>query len=866
MDKADQVTAARAVSPEGEISRESAREVPYIVGLGASAGGLEALQQFFSTMNADSGMAFVIVQHLSPDYKSMMVELIAKTTRMKVRRITDGLTVQPNEVYIIPPKNKVTIFQGKLLLEPADHSKGLQLPIDVFFKSLADDQQERSIAVVLSGTGSDGTRGVRAIKEAGGMVMVQQEETAKFSGMPGSAIATGLADFILAPQEMPAALHNYVRHPYLSRAPVEQQNLLGQESKLDRILSRLRSETRLDFSLYKPSTIQRRIERRMGIAQVVSIEEYLRYLEQSPVELKALCKDLLITVTKFFRDPEAFAMLREKVIPALFKDAEAGKQFRVWVAGCATGEEAYTMAILFADYLEKNRLENEVKIFATDVEREALEYAARGTYPDSIAADLPERDLRRFFSKNGGSLSVNSQVRQMVVFAAHNIISDPPFNKMDLVSCRNMLIYLKPAIQQRVLRSFSFALYPRGYLFLGSSETIGDMADVFETLNVRNKIFRHCGTVKPVLTEGMELLSAQDRSGQRPMELVSGHRRTLSGGGYDGSIDKITEKILTEHVPACLVMETSGLLVHSFGTPGRFLHTPVGRATLNVLDMLPREIALLVSSAMHKVLKTRQPLTYREVVFKQAEGSEVVDLTLEPFQDPGEERTILLLFIEEAVKKSDQDKMPGEHLDLDQTASRRISELELDLQVSKENLQATIEELETSNEELQATNEELLASNEELQSTNEELQSVNEELYTVNAEYQGKITELAELNSDMQNLLISTRIGKIFIDSELRIRKFTPPVTDEIELLAHDQGRSIKSFSHPFLQALVRDAPAVIEQKIVREQLLQSENGSLYLVRLVPYTTYEGISSGAVAAFVKLSASIQEAFKKAFCE
>ncbi len=844
-----------------EVSKDTSST--YIVGLGASAGGLEALQQFFSALPDNSGMAFVVVQHLSPDYKSMMVELLSKTTSMPVLKVENGMEINPDHVYIIPPKTQMTIYKGKLFLEESDYSKGLLLPIDTFLKSLADDQGEKSIGIILSGTGSDGTRGITAIKGAGGMAMVQQEDTAKFSGMPGSAIATGMADYIQPPDKMPEILLSYIKHPYLTNTTVDVHPLLNEDTYLNQLLSTLRDQSGVDFSLYKPSTILRRIERRMGIAQVVSLEEYLRYIKHSPDEAKALYKDLLISVTRFFRDLESYNELKEKVIPQMVNRAEPGKTLRIWVAGCATGEEAYSLAILFADYLEKSERKCEVKVFATDIEKEAMEYASRGIYPESIAADLPEPQMRRFFTKEGGSLKVNTKIRQMVVFASHNLISDPPFNKMDMVSCRNLLIYLKPAQQQRVLKVFSFALYPQGYLFLGSSETIGEMTDSFDTLSVKHKLFRHRGTVKPVLSEGINSIPMHERLTQRGQELKFTEKPAKSSS-MDSSIEEITRKIINEKIPACLVIDPSGTLVHSFGSPSRFLKTPTGKATLNVLEMVPREIALLISSAVNKVIKTVEPMYYSDIKLNLDEESLNINLSVEPYVIKEDNNTLLLIFIEESYKPARGESSSAEELDFDEKVSQRINELELELQLTKENLQATIEELETSNEELQATNEELLASNEELQSTNEELQSVNEELYTVNAEYQDKINELAELNNDMQNLLSSTNIGKIFLDSDLRIRKFTPPITAEIELLPHDEGRRISDFSHPFLQAIAKSAHEVMKNGKQFDQVFKTKNGQVFLLRQVPYKTESDLPDGTVSALIDITTIKDEV--KCVCE
>ena len=828
--------------------------IPHVAALGASAGGLEALQQFFKNAPPDSGMAFVVIQHLSPDYKSMMVELLSKNTAMPVRRVEDGMPVVPNQVYLIPPKTQMTLLHGKLLLGEIDHSKGLVLPIDIFFKSLAEDQGERAIGVVLSGTGSDGTRGIRAIKEAGGMVMVQEESSAKFSGMPGSAIATGLADFVLPPERMPEALLKYIQHPYVQKAPDPSGALGAGENQIEQLIALLRKETGVDFSFYKPSTILRRIERRMGIAQMITIEEYVHHLSQSSQAVKALYKDLLISVTRFFRDPEAFEILRRKVIPEIFAQGSGDQPIRIWVAGCATGEEAYSIAILCAEQMEDSKKNLDVKIFATDLDKEALDHAGRGAYPESIVVDLPDEKLRRYFIKEGNSYYVQRNIRQMVVFAAHNILSDPPFTKINLVTCRNLLIYLQPVLQHRVMTSFGFALYPRGYLFLGSSETIGDSSDSFETLSLKHKVFRHRGDLRPALSESVDLMPLQERMSRRSAELARPYRASRASN-REQTVDRITAKLLREHVPACLVVEESGKLVYTYGTPGDFLALPAGQATLNALEMLPRALALVLSSAIHKAQRDHKTLTYRDIRVRGRDRMRSIDMIVEPFRDDDSDAPLYLVFLTEApVAATAEGEGEGESLDLDAKASQRINDLERELQTNKENLQAAIEELETSNEELQATNEELLAANEELQSTNEELQSVNEELYTVNAEYQNKITELAELNNDMNNLLSSTQIGKLFLDLDLRIRKFTQPITQEIDLLPHDIGRPVGDFAHPFMQAIHRDAIKVAKTHNVFDQLLKSATGRWYLLRLVPYRTQHGEIFGVIAALIEVTA------------
>ncbi|MCB1766625.1 MAG: chemotaxis protein CheR, partial [Candidatus Competibacteraceae bacterium] len=478
----------------------------YYVGVGASAGGLEALESFFSQMPAESGMAFIVIQHLSPDYKSMMVELLSKRTAMPVRRAEEGMLVEVNSVYLIPPKKNLSIFHGKLLLSESDHSRGLNLPIDVFLRSLADDQAEKAIGVILSGTGSDGVRGIRAIKEAGGMVMVQSEESAKFDGMPRAAISTGLTDFILPPDEMPAKLTSFVRHPYAAKVD-RPQTLLSDEDRLTRIFALLRERTRVDFTFYKPSTVIRRIERRMTVNQIHDLRDYVKFMESYSGEVTTLYRELLIGVTSFFRDHEVFEELEENHLPALFERV-AGREVRFWIAGCSTGEEAYSLAMSSREVMERIGRQVDIKIFATDIDRDAILRASNGLYPESIAADLSSKLLTKYFHRREEHYQIDRSIREMVVFAQHNLIKDPPFTNIELVSCRNLLIYLQPVLQRKALELMSFSLNPQGILLLGSSETTGEVSDLYETLHQKYKIYASRGKRRPA--GGPEFLSVPE--------------------------------------------------------------------------------------------------------------------------------------------------------------------------------------------------------------------------------------------------------------------------------------------------------------------------------------------------------------------
>ena len=472
----------------------SPKKPKVIVGIGASAGGLEAIEDFFKAMPPDSGMAFVVVQHLSPDYKSMMVELLSRKTEMPVLRTEDGMQVEPNHIYLIPPKKSLTIFHGKLLLTDQKHRDGINLPVDIFLKSLAEDQNENAVGVILSGTGSDGTRGVRAIKEWGGLVMVQDEDSAKFDGMPRAAASTGVADFVLPPEEMPSQLLACLSHPYVSRQDRQEQALSG-ETGLTRLFSLLRAKTKVDFTYYKPSTTNRRIERRIAVTQVADLEAYVGYVEQTPAELSALYRELLIGVTSFFRDAKVMAILQDKVLPEVLQ-RRSDRELRFWVAGCSTGEEAYTLAIIAREMMEKLGLARDIKIFATDIDRDAVAKAGTGIYPESIAADLTPSLLAKYFYSRGETYQIARTIREMVVFAQHNLVKDPPFTRIDLVSCRNLLIYLQTNLQQRAVEMFDFALRPGGVLLLGTSETVGDMEDRFEPIDRKARIYRSLGKAR----------------------------------------------------------------------------------------------------------------------------------------------------------------------------------------------------------------------------------------------------------------------------------------------------------------------------------------------------------------------------------
>ncbi|MFO1421357.1 MAG: chemotaxis protein CheB [Candidatus Competibacteraceae bacterium] len=826
----------------------------YYVGVGASAGGLEALEAFFTPMPADSGMAFIVIQHLSPDYKSMMVELLSKRTAMPVRRAEEGMLVEANSVYLIPPKKNLSIFHGKLLLSESDHSRGLNLPIDVFLRSLADDQADKSIGVILSGTGSDGVRGIRAIKEAGGMVMVQSEESARFDGMPRAAISTGLADFILAPDEMPPKLLSFIRHPYAAKID-RPQTLLPDEDGLTRIFALLRERTRVDFTFYKPSTVVRRIERRMTVNQIHDLRDYVKFMESYSGEVMSLYRELLIGVTSFFRDREVFDELEGHCLPRLFERVEA-REVRFWVAGCSTGEEAYTLAMLSREILENLGKRLDVKIFATDIDRDAILRASSGIYPESIAADLSPKYLTRYFHRREDHYQIDRSIREMVVFAQHNLIKDPPFTNIELVSCRNLLIYLQPVLQRKAMELMNFSLNPQGILLLGSSETTGELADLFETLHHKFKIYASKGKrYPPPASLGISILSEvrsrQNRGSFPSIPVPRGHQE-------ERLFDRLLQSLAGDYIPLAVVVNEQMEVLHILGDPNGFFRLPSGKMLNDITKIAVRDLAIPLATGLQRAFNTGEDLKYTGIRVQEA----TVQIRIRPLPGKKGQESLVVVIVEEIVSSSAESASAAMQIyDAGQLAEQRIHDLEQELQFSRENLQATIEELETSNEELQATNEELLASNEELQSTNEELQSVNEELqstneelHTVNAEHQRKIIELIELNNDLDNLMASTRIATLFLDENLSVRRFTPDIKRIFRILDSEVGRPVHHLIHTLTDVdLYNLIQSAMTSATGLEREVRTQDGAWFLMRILPYYISAETVSGAVLTFTDIS-------------
>ncbi len=860
-----------ASQPEPESS--SPAHFP-IVGIGASAGGLAAFEAFFAGMPADTdpGMAFVLVQHLAPDHKSILSDLIRRYTRMSVFEVEDGMVVQPNCAYIIPPGRDMAFLNGALqLLEPSE-PRGQRLPIDFFFRSLALDQHERAIGIVLSGTGSDGTMGVRAIKGEGGMVMAQNTASTECDGMPRSAIATGLVDYELPPAEMPAQLIAYAAHAFGKLPRVTTLPAPNVENALKKIFILLRAQTGHDFSLYKPSTIHRRIERRMAVHQIEAIDGYVKFLQQTSAEVEALFRDLLIGVTNFFRDPEAFQVLEDQVIPKLFAGKPAGSVIRVWTAGCSTGEEAYSIAILLVERIEALKQSYTVQIFATDIDSQAIATARAGLYPASIAADLSPERLARFFTAeaDGSAYRIHKNIRDLLVFSEQDVIKDPPFSKLDLITCRNLLIYLGSELQRKLIPLFHYALKPDGWLFLGTSEGIGEFDMLFSVLDRKAKLYKRRedlhGHQRAALGRFLPPLTAIEASLPR--------RTSIPTDAGQKSLREVTEHaLLSQVIAAGALVNAHGDILYLHGRTGMFLELAPGEVGINnILKMAREGLRRELTTTLHKAAGTKDTVTCPGLRVKTNGHFTTVNLTIRPVTT-GPRATpdspLFLVILEEApVGKA----VSGQVADVEvpgttpPDAEARIAALKLELRVKEEYLQSTIEELESSTEELKSSSEEMQSVNEELQSTNEELetskeelQSVNEELATVNAELQTKVADLTRANNDMNNLLAGTGIGTVFVDHQLRILRFTPAASSIINLINTDVGRPVAHLVSNLAgySSLVADVQAVLDTLVSKAVEVRTAEGKSYTMRIQPYRTLENVIEGAVISFVDITEMVK---------
>jgi two-component system CheB/CheR fusion protein len=836
------------------VEHKPERPGPPVVGIGASAGGLDAFKKFFTVLPPDSGIAFVLVPHLDPAHKSLMVELMARHTTMPVVEAEKDMPVESNHVYIIPPNKYMTIRGGILRLTGPVERHASQTSIDLFLRSLADDQQERSICIILSGTGSHGTLGLKAVKAAGGMAMVQDPATAEYARMPQSAVATGLADYVLPVEQMPDALLKYVQHGYLNGGTRIETGPEAADN-LTQVLALLRTRTKFDFRWNRKKMLTRRIERRMGLNHFDSIQEYLAFLREHPEELKQLVKDLFISVTSFFRDPEAFGQLVSQVIAPLVERKENDAVIRVWVPGCSTGEEPYSIAMLLQEQLAAAHKSCRVQIFATDVDEDALEVARHGRYPDSITTDVSPERLAHFFAKlDEPTYQINKPLREMVVIAAQNLINDAPFSKLDLISCRNLLIYLEPDVQKKLLTLFHFALIEGGFLFLGSSESIGRQTDLFEPLSKKWRIFRRIGPTRPERVDFPIVAAVEGAAVER--------RRGETGGKKPINFAEVTQRLLLEQfAPAAILINRKYEIFYFFGPCSHYLQFPTGEPTHDLMLMARDGLSTKLRGAIHHAIRENQDVVLTGVRVKRNSGYHAVRVTVRPVQAPKTAEGLLLVTFE-AEASSAQPPSPSISQAQEEAGDEAtVRQLESELKATREDLQSTVEEMESSNEELKASNEEVMSMNEELQSANEELetskeelQSLNEELSTVNNQLHDKVEQLEGTNNDMANLLNCADVATVFLDRSFRIKLFTPAVTKLFNLIASDPGRSLSDITPRFNDPdLLADAQEVLQQLAPREKEVSTEEGGWWIRRIMPYRTQDNRIEGVVITFVDIT-------------
>lgn len=822
---------------------------PSIVAIGASAGGLEALETFFCHVPTPCSSAFVVIQHLDPIHKGLLPELLQRATPMNVMQAEDGMKVKPNWVYVIPPNKDLSIQHGKLQLLAPVAVRGLRLPIDFFFRALAVDQQERAIGVIFSGMGSDGSLGIRAIKENAGFVFVQTPETAKFDSMPLNAIETGLVDIVASPQELWDRIASCLKHhPACNQTQSEQDLLLKSPSALEQIVFMLRDRNHNDFSLYKKNTIYRRIERRMGLHQIDSIAHYVRYLRENPQEQDLLFKELLIGVTSFFRDAAIWEELKTHAIPALLAEYPAGKELRAWVSACSTGEEAYSLAIIFKEVLcTQSSLHQrfKLKIFATDLDLDAIDKARSGFYPTNIVADVSPERLSRFFVDEGDGYRINKEIREMVIFAQQNIILDPPFTKLDLLSCRNLLIYLSSELQKRLIPLFHYTLSDHGILLLGNTETIGDYSSLFGPVDNPTRLYRRIEhTLSSPFIYFPTKFTPIANLAQKDTET------TKVGFSLQNQIDQL---ILQKYSHPAVVVNNEGDILYFNGRTGKYLEPAAGKANLNVYSMAREGLRYELANALSKAQQQVEAVHVQGLSVGTNGNRQTINLTVEVISDPKELSGMSIIVF------TDVDMPPAKPSRKSTNAELKALQIELkqareELQTMRDERQISQEELRSSNEELQSTNEELQSTNEELTTSKEEMQSLNEELQTVNAELQIKVNDLSWTNNDMKNLLNSMGIASVFLDNSLNIRRFTNHATHLFKLITSDVGRPLSDIvtdmEYPQLH---QDAEEVLRTLVFIEKQVQTHDGQHIKVRIMPYRTQENVIDGVVITFIDIT-------------
>lgn len=852
--KHGKATAARPTGAKRAKRRDViAREVPSdtpgrpIVGIGASAGGLEAFRAFFSPLPADSGMAFVLIQHLDPTRDSLTAELVSTYTRMRVVQAEDGMRVEPNRVYVIPPNTYLSVRERTLRLSAPTAPRSLRMAIDYFLHSLAEDQHAGAVGIILSGTGTDGTLGLKEIKAAGGMTMVQDPQTAQHDGMPRSAIASGSADYVLRAEQMAATLLTYVQHA--SRIATNMEALPEKApDPLTSALALLHEQTKLDFSGYKTGTLRRRIQRRMSLRHLDWMPTYVELLRNDPAEVTALFKDLLINVTSFFREPAAWETLQEQVIRRVVAEKDADAPLRVWVPACASGEEAYSIAMVLIEEIQAAEKSCRLQVFASDADAEALETARAGVYPEGIAAHVRPERLSQFFTTSNHTYRVNKELRELVVFAQQSLVGDPPFSKLDLISCRNLLIYLEPAVQERIITLLHFALVEGGYLFLGSAEGIGPQEELFEVVSAKWRLYRRIGRT-PHDKLRFPVVAAP---------VPPAVRQRSPGQPTPGRLAALAQHLLLQrYAPACVIINRTGEILYFHGRTDDYLAQPTGLPTRDLIAQARSGLRPKLRGAVHAAIRGNQRVVLPGIQMRRGGAFPRVKITVEPLNTTTTEiEGLWVVSLEDEPETPAAARATANSAAAARTADAPLMhQLEYELRTTKEDLQQTIEDLRAANEELMSVNEELQSSNEELETSKEELQSLNEELTTANAQLEGKITELEAANNDLDNLLTSTNIATLFLDSQFRIRRFTPAATGLFSLIPSDIGRPIGDIAQQFTDpGLLSDAAAVLQQSVSPKREVQARDGRWYVRQVLPYRTRNNQTEGVVITLSDVAA------------
>jgi two-component system, chemotaxis family, CheB/CheR fusion protein len=822
-----------------------------VAGIGASAGGLEALEQFLINVPENSGLAYVVIQHLDPTQKGMLPELLQRVSKMKVLQVKDRMVVKPNCVYVIPPNKSMSILNGTLhLMEPVE-VRGLRLPVDFFLRSLADDRKELSIGIILSGMGSDGSAGLRAIKEQNGIVIAQDPATAKFDSMPRNAINSVTLDMVAPANELPKKLLAFLKN--LPPLRINPDLEIKDKSALEKIIFLMRSQTGNDFSLYKKSTLYRRVERRMGVHKISQISSYVSFLQKNPKEVDILFKELLIGVTNFFRDAAVWEKLEKVILPEILFNLPAGSNLRAWIAGCSTGEEAYSLAIIFKEVLEKNKFERNLslQIFATDLDNDAVELARRGVFPENIASDISSERLIRFFVKTDDGFRVNSEIREMIVFAQHNIIMHPPFTRIDILSCRNLLIYMDSELQKKILKLFYYSLNNDGILILGSSETLGAMSQFFNPADAKLKIFKRSNNTQP--PDIFNFPSSFSRNKKDQVEKIEPFI-------LEENIQSLADQVILKHFsPPGVLVNEAGDIIYITGHTGKYLEPAAGKANLNIFAMLREGLLSEFPGAFQKAIRKKEPVVLRNLTVGTNGGTQTVNITIQSIDQPDSLKGLVMIVFDDVQRISDTGQQA-------KTSRKRISnskesELEKELQDLREEMQSTFEEMQATQEELKSANEELQSSNEELQSTNEELtsskeemQSLNEELQTVNAELQTKVDDFLRVDNDMKNLLDSTDIATLFIDKDLNIRRFTNQATKIFKFIKSDIGRPFTDqVSDLLYPEMADDSIEVLRTLVSKEKQIPGKDGQWFSIRIMPYRTFDDRIDGLVITFINIT-------------